>query len=252
MEKKFEYRGDLAATPLAEILATIHRYRVPGVVSLSREGRRRRIHIADGLVVFATSNEKEVSLGMHLLKRGIVNADLAREADDRRERDGLRLGQVLLEMGVLTPEELNFAVSEQIREILWGAFDWEDGQVVFELGSPRVGELVRIDLPIAEVIREGIRRTGNVRRFVQRMGSSGTLLEKTHSALPEFFSAEEAGFYSKVDGRTPLNLLCKSGPGGMRENARTLYTFFCLGFLRPAAVAGARRLHWKTEGGSLG
>ena len=53
MDKEFEYRGDLAVTPLAEILATIHRYRVPGVVTASREGRVRRIYLDDGLVVFA-------------------------------------------------------------------------------------------------------------------------------------------------------------------------------------------------------
>ena len=249
MDKKFEYRGDLEGTPLAEILATIHRYRVPGVLTLARGGRLRRIHISDGLVVFATSNEKEVSLGMHLFKRGALTAEVAREADERRTREGQRLGQVLLQMGVMTPEGLNRAISEQIREILWGAFDWENGDVVFELGNPRAGELVRIDLPIAEAIREGVRRTTDVRRLVHRLGSAGTLLEKTHGALPEFFSAEESGFYARVDGKTPLQTLCQRGPGGMTDNARTLYTFFCLGFLRPAAVVGARRLHWKTGGG---
>jgi len=252
MEKKFEYRGDLAATPLAEILATIHRYRVAGIMSVSREGRLRRIHLDEGLVIFATSNEKEVSLGMYLLKRGILTPELAREADARRARDGTRLGQVLLQMGVMTPEELNRAIFEQMREILWGAFNWESGEVVFELGNRRSGEPVRIDLPIAEVIVEGIRRAADVRHLIQRLGNAATLLEKTHGALPSFFSAEEARFYEQVDGKTPLQILCGRGPGNVTENARLLYAFFCLGFLRPAAAPGVRRLHWKTEGGSLG
>ena len=68
MEKKFEYRGDLAVTPLAEILSTIHRYRVPGVVTASREGRVRRIYLDDGLVVFAASNEREMSLSAYLVR----------------------------------------------------------------------------------------------------------------------------------------------------------------------------------------
>src|SRR4029077_5629854 len=106
MDRKFEYRGDLATTPLPEILATIHRYRVRGCVSVSPESRLRRIVLDEGVVVFATSNEKEVSLGMSLLRRGILTPELAREAEERRTRAGLRLGQVLLEMGVLTPEEL--------------------------------------------------------------------------------------------------------------------------------------------------
>ena len=120
MDRKFEYRGDLGVTPLPEVLATIHRYRVPGVVIVSREGRVRRILLDEGVVIFASSNEREVSLGMSLLRRGILTPELAREADTRRTRDGLRLGNVLLQMGVLTPEDLNRAVADQIREILWG------------------------------------------------------------------------------------------------------------------------------------
>src|SRR5262249_16687178 len=110
MEKRFEYRGELAVTPLAEVLATINRYRVPGVVAVEGGTGMRKIYLDDGRVIFATSNEREVSLGMYLLKEGILKPDAAREAESRRTREGLRLGQVLLQMGILTPESLNQAV----------------------------------------------------------------------------------------------------------------------------------------------
>lgn len=255
MERRFEYRGDLAATPLPEILATIHRYRVPGVVSVSRENRLRRIVLDEGVVAFATSNEKEVSLGMSLLRRGILTPELAREADARRTREGLRLGSVLLEMGVVTPEELTRAVANQVREILWGAFDWESGEVVFEIGERAAGQVVRLDLPIPEAILEGIRRTADVRRLVGRLGNAQTILEKQPTSLLELFSGAERGYYDRVDGRTPLQALCASGPASAAENARLLYAFYCLGLLRrrrAAVAAGAKKIHYKTEGGSLG
>src|SRR6266542_6214044 len=103
MSKRFEYRGDLAVTPLPEILATVHRYRVAGVATLSREGRVRRLFLEEGLVVFAASNERESGLEMYLLRQGLIDAEVAAQAETRRVRDGLRLGQVLLQMGVLTP-----------------------------------------------------------------------------------------------------------------------------------------------------
>ncbi|MEP6768555.1 MAG: DUF4388 domain-containing protein [Acidobacteriota bacterium] len=254
MEKKFEYRGDLAVTPLAEILATIHRYRVPGVVTVSREGRVRRIYLDDGLVVFATSNEREVSLGMYLLKRGLLKPESAKEAEERRTRDGLRLGQVLLQMGFLTPEKLNEAVEGQIREILWSAFEWDAGDVLFEIGGKRTGELVRIDAPIPQVILEGVRRSADVRRLILRLGSSSTVLERTRNALLDLFSGPERRYYEGIDGRTPLQHLAGQGPGSVSENARILYAFFCLGLVRKVrgSGAGARRIQYKTEGGSLG
>jgi hypothetical protein len=254
MEKRFEYRGDLAVTPLAEVMATINRYRVPGVLSLSREARMRKIYLDDGLVVFATSNERDVSLGRYLLKNGILKSDAAREAETRRTRDGLRLGQVLLQMGILTPESLNQAVSAQVRGILWGAFEWEGGEVVFEIGPRKGQELVRLDLPIPEVILEGIRRVADVRHIVHRLGSAQTIFERIQSPLLSLFSKEEQEFYHKVDGRTALQPLCARGPASVPENARLLYAFFCLGLLRRSrgTALGAKKIQYKTEGGSLG
>jgi hypothetical protein len=253
MEKRFEYRGDLAVTPLAEILSTIYRYGVPGVVSVTREGRVRRIHLDDGRVTFATSNERDVSLGMYLLKRGILKPDVAREAEQRRTREGLRLGQVLLQMGLVTPEGLNEAIVGQIQEILWGAFEWESGDVVFDIGG-HGGERARIDLPIPDVILQGIRRASDVKRLVQRLGSAATVFEKTPSPLLDLFTPVERRFYEKVDGKTALQPLCARGPGSVSENARLLYAFFCLRLLRRmrGARKGAKKIQYKTEGGSLG
>lgn len=253
MDRKFEYRGDLAVTPLAEILATIDRYRVPGVVTASRGGRVRRIFLDDGLVVFATSNEPEASLGAYLLRCGWLKPEAAREAEERRTREGLRLGPVLLQMGFVTPERLNEAVAGQIREILWGAFEWESGDVLFEIGGRRTGELVRIDAPIPSVILEGVRRAVDVKRLVARLGSAATVLERTRNPLLDLFRTEEKRYYEAIDGRTPLQQLASRGPGTLSENARTLYAFFCLGLVRKlrGTGAGAKKIQYKTEGGSL-
>ncbi|HEY6930077.1 MAG TPA: DUF4388 domain-containing protein [Thermoanaerobaculia bacterium] len=254
MGKRFEYRGDLTVTPLAEVLATINRYRVPGVLTLALESRIRKIQLDDGVIAFASSNEREMSLGMHLLKDGILKPDAAREAEARRTRDGLRLGQVLLQMGVLTPESLNQAVLVQVREILWSSFDWDLGDVTFDIGPREGRELVRIDLAIPEAILEGIRRMSDVRRIAARLGSSQTLFERTQSPSIGLFTEPEQKYYREIDGRTPLQKLCARGPGNVSENARILYALFCLGLLRRARATspGAKKIQYKTEGGTLG
>ena len=252
--RKFEYHGDLASTPLPEILATIHRYRVPGIVNLTRDGRVRRLFVDDGAVLFAASNEKEVGLAAYLLKRGVLDAETARLAEERQARDGLRIGQVLLQMGVLTPESLNAAVSGRVREILLTAFDWDAGEVLFQIGARRTADFARLDLPIPEVVLEGIRRAGNVRRMVQRLGSAPTLLERSSGPELSLFSPAERKFHESVDGKTALQRLCARGPGGESENARLLYAFFCLGLVRRVRPTspGARKIQYKTGGGTLG
>src|SRR5262249_10577783 len=115
MTKTFEYRGDLSATPLAEVLATIHPYRVPRIVSVARGKRIRKLFLDEGLILYAISNEREAGLAAFLLRQGALDAESAREAEARQAREGLRMGQILLQMGAVTPEKLNAAIAGQIR-----------------------------------------------------------------------------------------------------------------------------------------
>jgi hypothetical protein len=252
MEKKFEYRGDLAVTPLPEILATIERYRVPGALSVTRGDAHRRIYLDRGLV-FATSDEPEVRLGNYLIRHGTLPEDAVANAEARLAGDGIRLGQILVRLELLDQATLDAAVADQVREILWGAFDWDSGEVVFEVGARRSDETIRIDLPISDVIVEGIRRAASVRRFVDRLGSGHGVLEQAAATLsPGLFSPDEISLRGMVDGKLPVQALCQKGPGSVAENARLLYAFFCLDLVRVKESTGVKKVQWKTEGGALG
>ena len=250
MSRTFEYRGDLSATPLAEILTTIHRYRVPGIVSVTRDKRVRRLFLDEGVVLYAASNEKDQGLTSFLLKQRLLDADSVGEAEARQARQGLRMGQVLLQMGVVTPERLNSAIAGQIREIVLGALEWDAGEAVFEVGARRSADFVRVDIPILDVVLEGIRRTPNVKRLARRLGSAGTVLEKTAGPPLSHFDASERALYDAVDGKTPLRDLCARPPRTEADNARLLYAFFSLGLLRRgrATVSGAKKIQYKTGG----
>lgn len=253
MEKKFEYRGDLGVTPLPEILATIGRYRVPGALSVSNGPRVRRIYLDGGAVVFAISDEPEDRLGTYLIRQGTLPEDAVHSAEERLGGDSIRLGQILLRLELLDQATLEAAVAEQVRAILWGAFEWDSGEVVFEVGSRRDDEPVRLNLPISELTVEGVRRAHSVRRFVERLGSGHSILERTTTETPPgLFAAGESAFLDLVDGRTPVKVLCQKGSGTEKENARSLYAFFCLDLVRIREAAGVRKLQWKTEGGELG
>lgn len=253
MQKKFEYRGDLAVTPLPEILATIGRYRVPGALSVGSEPRVRRIYLDGGDVVFATSEEPEVRLGTYLIRQGTLLEEAVRSAEELLAGDGVRLGQILLRLELVDQPTLEAAVAEQVRAILWGAFEWDSGNVSFEVGPRPDDGPVRLALPIPELVVGGVRRAHSVRRFIERLGSGHSVLERTNTDVrPDLFAAGESELLDSVDGKTPLKDLCQKGAGTEKENARSLYAFFCLDLVRIREGAGVRKLQWKTEGGALG
>ena len=98
-------------------------------------------------------------------------------------------------------------------------------------------------------------RAGILKIEILAFDASGqTLFERVQGPLLALFPPGDQAFYQKIDGRTPLQLLCTKGPGGVPENARLLYVFFCLGLIRRirGSGGGAKKIQYKTEGGTLG
>jgi len=66
MERNYKYCGDLRSTTLPEMLHTIHRTRVPGVIEARRGEIVKQVWVKDGDVIHAASNDREDSLGAYL------------------------------------------------------------------------------------------------------------------------------------------------------------------------------------------
>ena len=79
-------------------------------------------------------------LGDILLERGVVTPTPLQAALDLQARSGQGLGQILLQMGVVTEETLNWTLSERLRVPY---VDLEDDVVDFDLIRPMPEELLR-------------------------------------------------------------------------------------------------------------
>ena len=179
----------------------------------------RRAYLDSGAVVLATSEEPEVRLGSYLIRRGTLPEEAVHSAEDRLAGDSIRLGQVLLRLELVDQPTLEAAVSEQVRAILWGAFEWDSGEVLFEVGSRPEDSPVRLDLSIPELVVGGVRRAHSVRRFVDRLGSGHSVLERTTTDVPaSLFDNGESDFLDLVDGRTPVKVLCPGARGPRRSS----------------------------------
>lgn len=250
MSSKFQYRGNLVETPLPKMLATIYRYRVPGVLTATRGATVKKIYLDEGRVVFASSNDIEDALGAFLLRRGVITQAQIDESGRRLRETGLRQGEVLIGMGLLTPAQMAGAVVGQVANILWSILDWEEGEVTFEVGRFKAEEKIQVDLPLPKAIRDGLMKVSDPKVLVRRIGPSWTVLEPVPEAVPGIpLELEEERFLRLVDGRTLFSELCKKGPGDAVRNARLLFLFYCLDLVRRKAESIAKKIQWRTRGG---
>jgi hypothetical protein len=250
VENAFQYRGDLSQTALPEILYTIDRFQVPGVIEASREGVSKKVYIKEGNVVHATSSDREDSLGKYLQRSGVLSPEIFAETMAERERTNKRYGVLLIEKGVLSPGEIYRAIRKQIEAIVWSLFYWQDGGVIFSIGDFREPDAVKIQLPMRQVILQGIKRAPNAKALVARLGRKETVFEpcyRMEDLIELALDADEYRLLHLVDGRRSLFEVCTQGPHGAAENGKVMYAFQVLQLVR-AAVAGAEPERLRDEG----
>jgi polyhydroxyalkanoate synthesis regulator phasin len=227
--EEFVYKSDLEKTPLAEILATVNRYGVPGVLELEHDGVVKRVYLLDGDIIFATSTDRSESLGDYLVRAGeITEEELQASSDELANSPGARHGEILVKMGFLDRERLGAAVRKQVQSILWSLFNWSEGQVTFKVGRSKDDEVFKIKIPAARAIIAGCRRIEDPKMITARMGGRGAILKK----LPRpphlekvRLEPDERELLELVDGKKTLYELCESGPASAGANARVLYAF---------------------------
>ena len=92
------------------------------------------------------------------MHRGAVTAAaVARALDRQREQPGRRIGELLVEQGDTSREQVADAVREALRRIVYHVLLWRDGQFRFAPGDVAEGEDITLDLDLDRLILEGLR-----------------------------------------------------------------------------------------------
>ncbi|MBV8202643.1 MAG: DUF4388 domain-containing protein [Acidobacteria bacterium] len=234
-ENSFQYRGDLSQTALPEILYTVDRFQVPGVIEAQRGPLIKRVFIKEGNVVHASSNDREDSLGRYLELAGLLSREQFDDTMRERERTNKRYGVLLMERRLLSPGEIYRAIRKQIEAIVWSLFAWQEGSVSFSIGEYREPESVRIQLPMRQVILHGIKRAPNAKVMVARMGRKETVFEPCYQVeelIELAMDSDEYRLLQLVDGRRTLFEICTQGPHSAADNGKLLYAFQVLQLIR--------------------
>jgi hypothetical protein len=253
-DKTYHYRGDLANTSLPEMLCTVHRHRVPGIVQAARGEVVKRVYLKDGNVVFAESSDRDDSLGHHLLRGTSLTPQQFEETMRQRAGASQRYGEILIESRLLTPAQIYQAIREQVQAIVWSLFDWSQGEVTFRIGEFEDPDAVRIDMPLRQVVLRGIERAADARRLITRLGRRDTVFEptfRTADLVELALGNAEYDLLLMANGRRTLLEICSRGPLTPVLNGKLFYAYQVLGLVRPFAErSGAIKIRFRGEGGA--
>ncbi len=181
--------GDLSTLPFPDLLGIISSRKLTGVLTVARLSIRKRAVFASGELVSATSNDPRETLPQSLLRLGVVAAEPLAEALLRQEREGTRLGVILISECLVDPLDFERALVIDSQEAVFDLFLWDDG--TFHFIEERIDKQAFLDLGLRTeaLLTEGLRRQklwDEVGRALAADGVSFRSLERpdpTQSAL---------------------------------------------------------------------
>ncbi|MFL5304394.1 MAG: DUF4388 domain-containing protein [Polyangia bacterium] len=152
------FTGTLKRTPFAQVLQRLYVTRATGSLLLLHDPTKKIADVADGYPVSVRSNVVAECLGQLLLEKKLITREALTASIARMQKEKRQQGQILVEMGVLSPYNLRRALVDQLEAKLLEVFSWADGKFLFKPGAPPPAAGARLERSPAGLILEGIRR----------------------------------------------------------------------------------------------
>jgi len=204
MQIYFEQEGDLQNSSLAVILKSLCDRSETGMLSLDRGRMKKSIFFNSGNIVFATSNWENDRLGTYLFRNGILSYEDF-ERSSKLMTPNRRHGEILVDLGIITRRNLNWAVKEQVKEIIMSLFHWDRGNFSFISMGPLEDESITLKTKTLDLILEGTRRVQDWRIVRREIGS----LETYYRCCPEIGKLQES-IYMKPKEKKVMEILRKA------------------------------------------
>lgn len=154
-EKNLDIHKKLSDTSFPKSLALAYQRKDTGVLVVRSGELTKNIFLESGSVVFASSNDRNDRLGEMLVRRGVLSINTFLETS-ACVVPGKRFGTILVEKGILSPEQLVWAVKEQVKEIVFSLFGELFISYKFEPHSKAGDEVITLNINTPELIRQGI------------------------------------------------------------------------------------------------
>jgi hypothetical protein len=151
-------QGSLASFKLPNVLTLLSGAKKSGTLMLAGYGRHSYVLFSNGSLVYAGSDQEKFRLGALLVRKKKITRDQQQDIDATMRRQGGRFGQIAIQKGILTDEEIHESLKVQVSEVVYDAFVWTEGSFRFseDLQLPDYAVTIAVDL--SNLMMEGARR----------------------------------------------------------------------------------------------
>lgn len=221
--------GVIEEGTMVDFLNFLGENRRTGVLVTVSGGYKKSIFFKDGAVRYATSTDPNERLGNVLFRYGMVDKTTLKEALEDHTR---KLGEKLVQMGVLKITDLYRAIKIQVEEIVYSTFLLSTGNFYFYETMAAESIPSHLNLPARSLLMEGLRRVDEMTYFRKKLPSQDVVPEVVHDVTIENLTDQETELLRYIDGHSSLEDIARRSRFGIFETTRIVFHLLQGGVLR--------------------
>ncbi len=237
--------GDLAKTNVPRLLTAYFQARHSGELVLRHDKVAKVVYVESGYPVYAASNLAGERFARFCARRGLLSQDDLDAVAALAREEGLRTGEAMVQLGLITAEQRRQLLEGQVKEILWSTFAWQTGEYAFSPRRPTRSDLVKLSVFPGTLILEGVFKIETLVSLREKMPKQRKLFP---TADPPYdlhafqLSGAQASLVAYADGSKTVDDLLTLTDLTEREALATLLAFERMGMLEERRDDGRSRI----------
>ncbi len=229
--------GSIKDFGLADILQLIYFQRKSGVLYLDGKADKVKLFFVNGNVISAESRRRlEINkLGKVLVKRGIIDQEQLNSALQQQNKQGEKLGHILLEIGV-AKEALMGIIEEQITEAVTQIMGWKQGTYEFTPQVINMDDELPVSIDTQHLLMEGLRIVDEW-SLIEGKLNINTIYRKTKKIEKGQLTHEEEDILRLIDEERDVSAIIEESDMGDFETSRVIVSLEEKGIIEPIELA---------------
>ena len=224
--------GDISVISIAEVLQLLDLQRQTGVLSIFTRYSEITLYVKQGRLEFAASRglRVEFRIGRYLVEDGAITRDELQNVLGHRAGSKRLLGELLIQLGMVTEEQVKRALVRQTTELVYEVVRWNKGRFAFTVGAENIAaSKAALGIETGGLVMEGFRRVDEWRLIegsfdfdevlyhdtvaIERLGEDANLTRQERAVL------------SAIDGERTIREIVDLTGGSSFELCKILYQF---------------------------
>jgi hypothetical protein len=250
MMMDLDLQGKIERFTLPEIFQLVSTGRKTGTLGIQRDDDIVMVYFRNGSVIYGYGPRKTYHLGRMLVEMGRITPSQLDEVIDAQaapSSGGKRLGQLLMDRRYIDRADLEEAVRRQVEELIYSLMSWDRGSFKFYENQFPTEEEITINLSTENVILEGLRRLDEMNRIKDCLPDFSTVYVLAPAEPGQIrnvsLKPEEWNVLALVDGRRSINDLVAASPLESMDTLKHMASLQLSGLIKASPqAAGQDRL----------